>query len=265
MSADNRSVLRAFSLLRAFHCEDNWVSVSELSRRASLPFASTYRLLQTLEKTGAVEKGDFGAFRLGFLFASLSQNVNISDCLFKAARDLMEGIAQRLEVSTFLGRLDGSLVTFVGRVFSPQSKRKFVPVSSQSEAYCSALGRTLLAHLPEDELDAVVHKCSFAPLTPHTITNKRQLKAELALVRRQGYAVEREQAYLGVGCVAVPIFDNGRRPIAALAAGEDVKKLTPTRVAELRDELMHLVPGVKKKILPSPRRVDDSLEMAGVV
>jgi len=129
MTPRNRSVLRAFSILRAFHCEDGWVSVSEIGRRAGLPFASTYRLLQTLEKTGAVERTDSGAYRLGFLFACLSQNVNISDCLFQAARDLMEDLSQRLEVSTFLGRLDGSMVTFVGRVHTPNSKRKVVPVS----------------------------------------------------------------------------------------------------------------------------------------
>ena len=82
MTPKNRSVLRAFSILRAFHHEDEWVSVSELSRRAGLPFASTYRLLQTLEDTGAVERADNGAFRLGFLIAALSQNGVIADCLF---------------------------------------------------------------------------------------------------------------------------------------------------------------------------------------
>ena len=60
MGQMNWSVLRAISLLRVFQCEDEWISASEISRRASLPFASTYRLLQTLEQTGAVDKGRAG-------------------------------------------------------------------------------------------------------------------------------------------------------------------------------------------------------------
>jgi len=194
------------------------------------------------------------------LFACLSQNVNISDCLFQAARDLMEDLSQRLEVSTFLGRLDGSMVTFVGRVHTPNSKRKFVPVSSQSEAYSSALGRTLLAHLPEDELEEVIHDCSFVPLTPHTITSKPQLKAELSLVRRHGFAIECEQTYLGLGCVAVPIYDYEGRAMAAIAASEEVQKLTSQRIAHLRGQLTDLAPLVRKRIIPDPDRIKMMVE-----
>ena len=260
MAPRNRSVLRAFSILRAFHGNDSWVSISEIARRSGLPFASTYRLLQTLEETGAVERSGSGAFRLGFLFPHLSQNVNISDCLFRAARDIMEDFSRRLEVSTFLGHLDGSMVTFVGRVHPQNSEKKFVPVSSQSEAYCSALGRILLANLPEDELDDVIRDCSFIPLTPHTITSKSQLKAELSLVRRQGFAIESQQTYLGVGCVAVPIYDDEGRMMAAMAASEKVQNLTSQRIARLRDELMDLGPLVKKKMIPDLDRMVIKME-----
>ncbi len=251
MTPKNRSVLRAFSILRVFHHEDEWVSVSEISRRAALPFASTYRLLQTLEDTGAVERAESGAYRLGYLIASLSQNVDIDGCLFKASRDLMAGLSQGLNVSTFLGRLDGSMVTFVGRVLTPNSTRKFVTVGSRSAAYSLALGRVMLADLPSEELDEIIEDADLRPLTPHTTTSYSELVAELAWVRRHGFAVEREQTYLGMGCVAVPIRDDEGRVVAAISASEEVQKLTEQRIDALRKELMRVTPSIKKRILPS--------------
>jgi len=251
MTPKNRSVLRAFSILRVFHHEDEWVSVSEIGRRSGLPFASTYRLLQTLEETGAVERAENGSYRLGYLLASLSQNVDIDDCLFKASRDLMSGISQGLNVSTFLGRLDGGMVTFIGRILTPNTTRKFVTVGSQSAAYSLALGRVMLAELPSEELDDVIEDIEFRPLTPHTTTSRSELISELAWVRRCGFAVEREQTYLGMGCVAVPIRDDEGRVMAAISASEEIQKLTPQRVEALRNELMRVIPSIKKKILPS--------------
>lgn len=254
MTPKNRSVLRAFSILKEFHHEDEWVSVSELGRRSNLPFASCYRLLQTLEETGAVERGNNGSYRLGYLIASLSQNVDIADCLFKASRDLMTGLSQELNVSTFLGRMDGGLVTFIGRVLTPNSARRYVTVGSRSAAYSLALGRVFLADLSPEELSDVMDEYELRPLTPHTTTNRAELMAELAWVRRHGFAVEREQTYLGMGCVAVPIRDDEGRVVAAISASEEVKGLTPQRIEALRAALLRVTPAIRKRILPSGNR-----------
>jgi DNA-binding IclR family transcriptional regulator len=145
------------------------------------------------------------------------------------------------------------MVTFVGRVLTPNSTRKFVTVGSQSAAYSLALGRVLLADLTSDDLDEVIEDFEFRPLTPHTTTSRSELLEELAWVRRSGFAVEREQTYLGMGCVAVPISDDEGRVMAAISASEEVHKLTPQRVETLRGELMRVIPAIKKRILPSHR------------
>jgi DNA-binding IclR family transcriptional regulator len=251
MTPKNRSVLRAFSILKVFHHEDEWVSVSEIGRRAGLPFASTYRLLQTLEDTGAVERAENGSYRLGYLIASLSQNVDIDNCLFKASRDLMIGLSRDLNVSSFIGRMDAGMVTSVGRVLTPNSTGKFITVGSQHPAYSLALGRVMLADLSSEDLDEVMEDFELRPLTPHTTTSRSGLMAELAYVRRCGYAVEKEQTFLGMGCIAVPIRDDEGRVMAAVAASEEVQKLTPQRLELLRSELMRITPFIKKKMLPS--------------
>ena len=252
MPGNNRSVMRAFSILKAFGAEDKRVSISELSRRTALPFGSTYRLLQTLEQTGAVERIDSGGYRLGFMIESLSHNVDIDNCLHQASRDLMIELSQRLDAAIFLGRLQGNMVTFITKIFSPGSKMRLsANVGTKAAAHSLALGRVLLADLDEDDFDALVRNNSLNPFTPCTITNRTQLAAELALIRKQGFAVAREQTYLGIGCVAVPIFDDGARVVAAMSASEDVQNLTSERVDQLRGELLKLVPVMRSRILPA--------------
>ena len=250
MSASNRSVLRAVSILKAFHFRDEFVSVSEVSRRAGLPFASTHRLLHALEQTGAVEKGDGGAFRLGFLIASLARNVDIDDCLCKASQDLMADFSQKFDVTVSLGRLEGNMVTIIARVLTAASRQRFAAVGSQLAAYSVALGRVMLADLSERRLDATLKDLTLDPLTPHTMTSKSRLVEELAMVRKLGYAVVREEIYVGLGCVAVPIHDHDGRVIAAMSASQKVEKLTPENVALLRSELLKLAAVLMKKILP---------------
>jgi IclR family KDG regulon transcriptional repressor len=257
MPGTNRSVMRAFSILKAFGAEDKRVSISELSRRTALPFGSTYRLLQTLEQTGAVERIDSGGYRLGFMIESLSRNVDIDNCLHQASRDLMIELSEKLDIAIFLGRLQGNMVTFITKIFRPGSKMKLAAsAGTKAAAHSLALGRVLLADLGEEEFDALVRNHSLNPFTPHTITNRTQLAAELALVRKQGFAVAREQTYLGIGCVAVPVYDDGARVVAAMSASEDVQNLTPGRIDQLRGELMRLVPVMRSRILPASSVAD---------
>jgi DNA-binding IclR family transcriptional regulator len=245
----NRSVLRAISLLKVFQSDDEWVSASEISRRAALPFASTHRLLQTLEQTGAVDKGDGGSYRLGYLIASLSQHVNVDDCLHRASRDLMASLARRLEASIYLGRLEGVTVALIGKIAAPMARHKLVAVGSRFAAHTMALGRVLLADLPIEEIDKVVK--DQANILPTQMSSARfDLVAELALIRKQGFAVGRNQPYPGFGSVAVGLRDNEDRVFAALAASEELHKLTPDRIALIRNELLAAEPMLRKKILP---------------
>ncbi|MES2292442.1 MAG: IclR family transcriptional regulator [Pseudomonadota bacterium] len=250
MNQMNRSVLRAVTLLKVFQSENEWISASEISRRADLPFASTHRLLQTLEQIGAVNKGDFGAYRLGYLIVTLSQNVNVDDCLRRASQDLMSALSQKLNVSSLLGRLDGRMVTIIGKSFAPAIKHRFVAVGSQFGAHNLALGRVLLADLSLEEVDKVVNDLSTAAVSAQIPLNRSELIADLALIRKQEFAVERGQVDPGLGSVAVPVRDNDGRVFAALSASDELGKLTPDRIETLRKELMGIESSLRKAILP---------------
>jgi IclR family acetate operon transcriptional repressor len=246
----NHSVMKAFALLKAFHDPEEWLTSSELSRRANLPEASGYRLIQTLEEIGAVVRGPRGRYRPGLLLLSLSQNVTITDHLRDASQAPMAELAERLGLTTHLGVLEQGMVTYVAKVSAPGSFPVHTRVGAQLEAYCSGLGKVLLAALPDQEVDSFVLDGELIALTPHTITTKAGLRAELKKVRERGYAMDDREHQANMRCIAVPVLDHEGRAVAAISASDDAQRMTPERQLEIRDALFEVAKNLRQKLYP---------------
>ena len=230
----NQSVLKAFAILEAFRCADEWVTCSELSRRTRLPEASAYRLIMTLVKIGAVTRGPRGRYRPGMLLLSLSQNVAVPDLLHDASANVVTDLANRLRVTVHLGILEDGMVHYVAQASTPSSFTTDTLLGCQLEAYCTSLGKILLASLPEDQLEKVILNGELVPLTRYTISNRALLNAELLEVRKRGFALNNGEMQEGMCCVAVPVYDPQKRTIASISATEARECMTPRRRAELR-------------------------------
>jgi len=246
----NQSVLKAFAVLKCFRDRDEWLTSSELSRRARLPEASGYRLLQTLEQIGAVVRGPRGRYRPGMLLVSLSRNVAIGDLLREASLDLITEVAQRLDLTVHIGLLEGGMVTYIAKVCTPTSLSPHTWPGAQLEAYCSGLGKVLLAALPLEELDAIILDGDLVALTPHTITSRMQLRMELDRVRKCGYALDNCEIRPDMRCLAVPIHDSVGRTIASMSATDHAERMTEDRQGEVRGALIAAVRLLECRVFP---------------
>lgn len=233
----NQSVLKAFAVLKSFRNRDEWLTSSEVSRRAKLPEASGYRLLQTLEQIGAVMRGPRGRYRPGMLLVSLSYNVAIGDLLREASLDIITEVAQRLDLTVHIGVLEGGMVTYVAKVCTATSLSPHTRPGAQLEAYCSGLGKVLLAALPPEDLDAIILDGDLVALTPYTITSRVQLRSELDRVRKCGYALDNCEIRPDMRCLAVPIHDSEGRTIAAMSATDHAERMDADRQYEVRSAL----------------------------
>ena len=258
----NHSVMKAFAILKAFHDPEEWVTSCELSRRAKLPEASGYRLIQTLEEIGAVVRGPRGRYRTGLLLLSLSRNVTISELLRDASQPLMQEWSGRLNLTMHLGVLEHGMVTYVAKVAPPGAFAVYTKVGGQLEAYCSALGKVLLAALPAEQMEAVILDGALVALTPYTITSATALRAELSRVREQGYALDDRENHADMRCIAVPVLDRDGRAVAALSASDDARRMTPERQLEVRDVLFGIAAGLRQKLYPSPARAEQHQQVA---
>jgi IclR family acetate operon transcriptional repressor len=238
-------------MLKAFRNPEEWLTSSELSRRANLPEASGYRLIQTLEEIGAVVRGPRGRYRPGMLLVSLSQNVIISELLKEAGQKISADLSTRLNVTAHLGLLEGGMVTYLIRAATPTAYPAQTQAGSQLEAYCSGLGKVLLAALPTDQLDVILLEGELVPLTAKTITDKAVLRTHLAQIRTRGYAVDDGEFRSDMCCVAVPVRDDKGRTVAAMSVSECATEMSPEREAELRQELMAASAAISRKVWPS--------------
>ena len=247
----NQSVVKAFAVLKCFQRPDEWLTNCELSRRAGLPEASGYRLLQTLERIGAVIRGPRGRYRPGMLLVSLSHNVAIGDLLREASRGIITEVSNRLNLTIHLGILESGMVTYIAKVCTPTSLTVHTRLGAQLEAYCSGLGKVLLAALPPEQLDEVIHEGGLVALTPYTITSRTQLRAELAKVRAAGFAMDDREIRVDMRCLAVPVRDAEGRTVAAMSATDHAEAMTEARQAEVREALLAAAEALGLKIFPS--------------
>ena len=247
----NQSVLKAFRMLKGFHGPDEWLTSCELSRRANLPEASGYRLIQTLEQIGAVVRGPRGRYRPGMLLVSLSHNVAIGDLLREASHKIITELAHRLDLTIHIGLLEGGMVTYIAKVCTPTSLSPHTRLGSQLEAYCSGLGKVLLAALPQDQLDGFIMDGDLVVLTPYTITDRAVLRAELQKVRAHGYAVDNREIRADMRCLAVPIHDADGRVVAAMSATDHAERMDEVRQAEVRVALQEAAHALEDKVFPS--------------
>jgi DNA-binding IclR family transcriptional regulator len=249
----NQSVIKAFKLLSAFRRPDEWLTSVELSRRVNLPTASGYRLIQTLEELGAIVRGPRGRYRPGMLLLSLSHHVATGPILRDLSHPILSKLAKSLNVTVHMGVLEDGMVTYIAKLGSAHSA-VHTRVGAQLEAYTTGLGKVLLAALPEDALEAIIHDGDLVPLTPFTITNRTLLRSELSKVREQGYALDNEESSLNLRCVAVPVKDAEGVVIAAISASDSTQKMVgDDRIAEVRDALLAGAALIRQKLYPEPR------------
>jgi DNA-binding IclR family transcriptional regulator len=251
MTPINQSIVKAFALLKSFSSADEWLTTAELSRRANLPGASGYRLVQTLEKVGAVVRGARGRYRPGMLLVSLSQAVEVGAVLRDASDAILRDLSDRLELTVHMGVLEDGMVTYVAKHGRPSHFAAPTQVGAQLEAYCSGLGKVLLAGLPDAALERFLGDGAFVALTPFTITNKRALRAELARVRLQNYAVDQREILPEMHCIAVPIRNAEGATVAAISVSDRAERLEPHRRAKVLAELTSAARRISEKLYPA--------------
>lgn len=244
----NRSVLKAFALLQAFRSPSEYLTSAELSRRAGLPEASGYRLIQTLEAVGAVVRDSRGRYRPGFLLSTVTQQPSLAQALSEAAQGVLAPLAEQFGATAHVGILEHGMVTYVAKAASGVSVAVPTRVGAQQEAYCSAIGKVLLAALSDADLEGFLREGELVPLTPRTITDPQVFRREIRSVREAGFALDTGEAHAHLCCVAVPIRGRDGETLAALSIVDRIESLGDDGRAEARAALTAAAEAISRKL-----------------
>ncbi len=225
-----QSLAKGFHVLQAFTAVEPELTLAAIARRAKLDNATTFRLLNTLAMLGYVHQVDgTRLYRLTFKCLELGFNAIARTELREAARPVLRALVGDVNEASSLGVLDGTDVMYVERV---QTRLSRVGVEVQARigtripAYCSALGLAMLAFLPPREQAWILNATERVKLTPRTMVGLGEIKARLAKVRKQGYAVVDQEVTAGLRTLAAPIFDIDGKVCAAVALVAPVLRMS---------------------------------------
>jgi DNA-binding IclR family transcriptional regulator len=200
----------------------NGLTARELAQMLGAPRTSVADLLKVLENRGFVAPTAEGhGWRLDFRVAQLGNAYLHEFSVREVGRAAMRELSRRTGLTTQMAVLDHTDIVYIER--QDASRRRSEPhvvtdIGSRLPAYCTSLGKAMLAFLPDDEIDRLyASPAELPPRTKNTITTVARLKSELAAIRRRGYAVDQEETTEGIVCIGSPILGADGRPEAAIS------------------------------------------------
>lgn len=191
-------------------------SLPEIQSCCGLPMTTSHRIVQTLVERGFIMRTAKGHYRLGNAVLALSQGISHHGLLSAAARQPVKELSRKVRAHVHVGAMNDDMVTYLVKQ-TYGKKRLHSAEGAELEAYCSALGKVLLAALPMDALDTYLAGSAFVALTTNTIINADQLRAEIQNTRTRGWSLDREEFAIGLNCMAVPVRDHNGEVVAALS------------------------------------------------
>ncbi|MFW2543966.1 IclR family transcriptional regulator [Primorskyibacter sp. 2E107] len=204
------TVVKALDVLDSVARFGRPVRASEIQAASSLPKGTLYRFLQTLTDQNMLSyDADRRVYFLGVRLVRLAQVAWRNFQIAPVARPHLDALARKIGLATYLSKLDGGQCVSLERGTPDVIAGVYQDVDRVYPAYCTAVGKAMLASLPEQARENALTMQSFHPLTKSTITDAQTLRTELSRAREQGYAVEDDEHVAGVIAVAVPILSPG--------------------------------------------------------
>lgn len=233
--APGQSIGRALRLLACFSEARPSQTLSELSRQLDLAPSTVSRLLSVLEEYGYVRRAaGNGHYTVGLAPIALASVAISQSDLRRQSLPFLEMLADSSHHNANLAVLYQGDVLYLARVPAAKELRTYTITGTRNAPHSTAVGKVLLAALPEEEVCAFYHERPMEAVTPRTITTMDALLAELACVRSREYAVDDEEFAAGRRCVAAPIRDGSGQTIAAISLSS-----IPTSLPE--EEFAHAI------------------------
>ncbi len=205
------------------------LSLAELTRRSGLAKPTVHRICADLVARRILER-TAGGYRLGIRLFELGNQVPVHRSLREVALPFLEDLYEATHELVHIAVLDGSDVVCVEKIASHRAMPSPARVGGRDPAYCTGVGKALLAFSAPEALDGVLAR-GLAPRTPYTIVLPRLLREQLDEIRRTAVAYDREELTIGMTCVAAPVLGADGLAVAALSVSGPTTRLDPERVA----------------------------------
>lgn len=236
-----QSVQRALSILTLFSAENPRLGITEISKAMNLPKPTAHGLVKTLQEDGfLVQDSETRKYSLGLkiyeLGVFLSGTLKVNQIGGPTAQRLSKDTGHMTRVAIW----DRDMILITLNLF-PTVDDSFLfrqlGLGPRVPAYCSAVGKSILSTFSPDEIDAYIERTDLVPFTSKTITSKKQLKSEIVMIKRNGFAVESEEAFNGLACISMPVYNNTGKSDAAISVSGHTDLLESSELPAIKASL----------------------------
>jgi len=252
-----QSVVRTLNILNCFEKNED-LQISQISSLVGINKSTAYHLLFTLKEMQFVRQDEYTkGYSLGIQVFKLGYTYFNQMNLVKVARPYLKVLCEATKETVHLGELSGAEVLYLDKIESPMSIAMRSRIGTTRPAYCTGIGKILLAFQNKDVLKRILDGVVLEPYTKNTIVNRGVLLKKLRQYRTQGYSIDDEEIEDGLFCVAAPILDISGKLVAALSVS--------TPKYRIHDRLDALITEVKQTALKISTEIGYSAEKALLV
>lgn len=244
-----QSIDRALSILEVLSDYSKGLGVTEISEKVDLHKSTVYRLLATLIYKGYVVQ-DLETNKYGItlkLFELGSKKVESMD-LLGASKEYTKKLMESVNEVVHLVVRDGNEIVYIDKVEANNTIRMASRIGRRSPMYCTSVGKAILAHLPEKEVEEIWGSSRIEKLTDLTIIDLEDMKKELDKVRVKGYGIDNEENEIGVRCVGAPIFNRHGEIEGAISISGPTLRVKEKDVKEIAKEVMKYAKLISKEL-----------------
>ncbi len=268
-AANTRSVERALNILEAFTAAEPELTATDLSRKLVLNKSTVHRLAGLLERRGLLSRNPkTRAYTLGpaiFRFVGLIlRQGDIASLSLPHIVALRDQTGETVGLNIRVGRNRAC----IAQIESPHELRMRLDIGKLLPLYCGAAGKVLLAHMEPEEIEEVIRETGLAPLGPGSIRDPEMLRRQLGAIRRDGYAISKEERTAGGHTLAAPLRDRNGLVVASLSVYGPAVRLPDARIEELHPLLVETATSISKALgflgFPPERRSAGESEKVGV-
>jgi IclR family transcriptional regulator, pca regulon regulatory protein len=217
----SQSLERGLAILSSFASDRPLIGVSELSRELDLSRSTTHRYIATLAQLGYLQQDpDSKRYRLGPKVLDLGFSAINSMDLREVAAPHLRLLSDETGFTVNLAILDGTDVVYIERCRATRPGQREIDlnlhVGARLPAYCTAMGKAILAFVPPSHLEDAIARIDFVARGPNTLTDAKAFRKELEHVREAGVAVNDEELAYGLRSIAAPVRSHAGEVVAAL-------------------------------------------------
>ena len=227
------SVQRCLRLLSLFSEAPGGLSATEVTKRSGLPVSTVHRFLVNLQDAGFLDCTARGKYHLGIACFSIGHAALGQLDIRRLSLPYLQALNQHTRETIHLTVRQGQTAVYVEKLDSPEHLRIFSRIGALVPLYCTAVGKVLLAFMPQAELETTLSQIEPRRLTANTIASRQELEQHLRRVRKAGHAFDLEEHEPHIRCVAAPIWDHTGAVNASLSLTAPAGRMAVPRLRQL--------------------------------